>query len=216
VTVPVVDRAVVGADGDGDVDDAGAAARAAETTRRRLTPKQAAVVERLIEAAAGEARQRGYEGTTVRSAARRAGVAPATAYTYFASKDHLLAEVLWRCMDAVPALSHAPAAGPLQRVAAELEALSLFMADDPVLATACTSALLGTGADVTALRARFGAELNARLAAALGDEADDRVLRGLDLAWSGAMLWAGMGHIPFAEVPGVLADVAGLLLAGTR
>ena len=49
-----------------------------------------------MDAAADEARERGYEGMTVRSVARRAGVAPATAYTYFASKDHLLAEVLWR------------------------------------------------------------------------------------------------------------------------
>ena len=39
----------------------------------------------------------------MRSAAERAGVAPATAYTYFASKDHLLAEVLWRRMEALPA-----------------------------------------------------------------------------------------------------------------
>ena len=28
--------------------------------------------------------------------AKRAGVAPATAYTYFASKEHLVAEVFWR------------------------------------------------------------------------------------------------------------------------
>ena len=37
---------------------------------------QAAVVERLVDAAADEARERGYEGITVRSVARRAGVAP--------------------------------------------------------------------------------------------------------------------------------------------
>jgi AcrR family transcriptional regulator len=192
------------------------AARAAEATRRRLTPKQAAVVDRLVAAAADEARERGYEGTTVRSAAKRAGLSPATAYTYFASKDHLLAEVLWRRMDALPGVVHAPGADPLDRVAAELSLLSLFMADDTKFAAACTTALLGSGPDVTALRVRFGAELNVRLAAALGDAADARVLQGLDLAWSGAMLWAGMGHIPFDEVPDALAGVARLLLAGAR
>ena len=46
--------------------------------------------------------KRGYDGLTVRTVARRAGVAPATAYTYFASKDHLLAEVLWRRLQALP------------------------------------------------------------------------------------------------------------------
>ena len=51
---------------------------------------------------ADEVEEVGYAGLTVRIVARRAGVAPATAYTYFSSKDHLLAEVLWRRMQALP------------------------------------------------------------------------------------------------------------------
>ena len=89
-----------------------ATAEAAETTRRRVTTKQAEVVQRLVDAAADEARERGYEGMTVRSASRRAGVAPATAYTYFASKDHLLAEVLWRRFDALPDRRRQPGRRP--------------------------------------------------------------------------------------------------------
>ena len=189
---------------------------AAEATRRRLTPRQAVVVERLIEAAADEARDTGYEGTTVRSAARRAGVAPATAYTYFASKDHLLAEVLWRRMESLPEAGHDASAGPMDRLAAELRVVGLFMADDTRLAAACTTALLGSGPEVFSLRMRFGAELHRRIAGALGDAADPRVLRSLDVAWSGAMLWAGMGHMPFAEVPRTLTDTARLLLDGAR
>ena len=50
-------------------------------------------VDALVAATIAELRARGYDGLTVRNAARRAGVAPATAYTYFASKDHLVAEV---------------------------------------------------------------------------------------------------------------------------
>jgi AcrR family transcriptional regulator len=191
-----------------------ASARAAEATRRRLTTKQAAVVERLIDAGADEARARGYEGTTVRGAARRAGVAPATAYTYFASKDHLLAEVLWRRMEALPPVVHDPTDGPLERVAAELRVVGLFMADDTRLAAACTTALLGGGPEVFSLRARFGAEMRARMTAALDGDADERVLRGLDFAWSGAMLYAGMGHMSFADVPDALTETAGLLLRG--
>jgi AcrR family transcriptional regulator len=192
------------------------AALAAEATRRRLTPRQAAVVERLIDAAADEARDTGYEGTTVRGAARRAGVAPATAYTYFASKDHLLAEVLWRRMEALPRLAFDPAATPLDRLGAELSMVGLFMADDTTLAAACTTALLGSGPEVFELRVRFGAELHRRVAAALGDAGDPRVLQGIDMAWSGAMLWAGMGHMTFADVPRVLADTSRLLLEGAR
>ena len=192
------------------------AALAAEATRRRLTPRQAAVVERIIEAAAEEARDTGYEGATVRTAAKRAGVAIATAYTYFASKDHLLAEVMWRRMEALPELEHDPDATPMERLRAELSVVGLFMADDTRLAVACTTALLGSGPEVFSLRERFGAELHSRVATALGAGADPRVLQGIDMALSGAMLWAGMGHMSFAQVPDVLSQTAQLLLEGAR
>jgi AcrR family transcriptional regulator len=199
-----------------EVDGAAATAEAAETTRRRLTPKQAAVVDRLVEAAADDARERGYQGMTVRSAAKRAGVAPATAYTYFASKDHLLAEVLWRRFHALPAEDAGAGVGALERVTGTLGHLGLFMADDPLLAAACTTALLGPGPDVRALRVRFGSELHDRIATALGPDADPAVVFGLDLACSGAMLWAGMGHLRYGDVPGALAGVARALLGGAR
>jgi len=188
----------------------------AETTRRRMTAKQAAAVQRLVDAAADEARDNGYDGMTVRSASRRAGVAPATAYTYFASKDHLLAEVLWRRFHALAPLDCPAGASVLDRLTHALNDLGLFMADDPHLAAACTTALLGSGPDVRDLRVRFGAELHARLAAALGDDADPTVALSLDLAYSGAMLWAGMGHLPYASVPDALVDVARALLGDAR
>ena len=152
----------------------------------------------------------------MRNVARRAGVAPATAYTYFASKDHLLAEVLWRRFQALPVPDPAHDAPAVDRVIAELRVLGLFMADDPTLAAACTTALLGRGPDVRALRVLFGTALHERLANALGDThdgaPDPAVLRCLDLAYSGAMLWAGMGHIRFEDVPDALADAARLVL----
>jgi AcrR family transcriptional regulator len=199
------------------VTEAVVAVLAAEASRRRLTVRQAAVVEQLVDAAADEARAEGYEGVTVRNVARRAGVAPATAYTYFASKDHLLAEVLWRRLQALPVPDEVDAAGAdgrTDRVIAELRALGLFMADDPTLASACTTALLGSGPEVRALRVLFGTALHDRLAHALGEGADAAVLRSLDLAYSGAMLWAGMGHIRFEDVPDALADAARLVLRG--
>ena len=198
------------------VSEAAVTALAAETSRRRLTVRQVAVVEQLVEAAADEARQHGYEKLTVRNVARRAGVAPATAYTYFASKDHLLAEVLWRRLQALPVTAVAAGVDPADRVVAELRVLGLFVADDPMLAAACTTALLGSGPEVRALRVLFGTALHDRLANALGDAADEAVLRSLDLAYSGAMLWAGMGHIHFEDVPDALADAARLILGAAR
>jgi AcrR family transcriptional regulator len=191
---------------------ASGAVRRAEDSRRRLTARQVALFGRLLDAAAQEARRHGYDATTVRGAARRAGLSPATAYTLVASKDHLLAEVLWRRMEALGAADHDRAATPLERVEAELRLLGSFMADDPVLAAACTTALLGSGPEVRAVRVRFGSEVHARLRAALGEAADPTVVQGLELAYSGAMLWAGMGHLPFAAVPDILASLAARLM----
>src|SRR3546814_3490165 len=74
---------------------------ASSTTTRTLSGRQSDRIAALVEATLAELRTHGYDGLTVRNAARRAGVAPATAYTYFGSKDHLVAEVFWRRLDGV-------------------------------------------------------------------------------------------------------------------
>ncbi len=43
-------------------------------------------------------RETSYADLTVRAVAKRANVAPATAYTYFSSKNHLVAEVYPHCL----------------------------------------------------------------------------------------------------------------------
>jgi AcrR family transcriptional regulator len=183
-----------------------------EPTRRHLSARQRDLVDRVVEAAAIEARELGYEKMSVRSAARRAGVAPATAYTYFASKDHLLAEVLWRRLEALPPADFRAGQRVLDRVTAELGQLSTFMAADPEVAAACLVAFLGTGADVKVLRDRIGARIVARISAALGSNPDGAVLQTLSLAYIGAMLSAGMGHLTFAEIPDAMAAAAGLVV----
>jgi AcrR family transcriptional regulator len=187
-----------------------------EPTRRHLSPRQAELVDRIVEAAGDEARSLGYEKMSVRGAARRAGVAPATAYTYFASKDHLLAEVLWRRLEALPPVSFSPSQDTLDRVVTELGQLGTFMAADPEVAAACTTAFLGTGTDVKVLRDRIGARIVARISAALGHKPDPAVLQTLSLAYIGAMLSAGMGHLTFAEVPQAMATAAGLVVGTNR
>src|ERR1700723_2132197 len=66
---------------------------ALESTRRRLTAKQADTVDRLGRAAVDLLGREGFAGLTVRRVAAQAGVGAATAYTYFSSKGHLGAEV---------------------------------------------------------------------------------------------------------------------------
>jgi AcrR family transcriptional regulator len=169
-------------------------APAAHAGRRHLSERQAEVMERLIAAAAEEAEERPYAEISVRTIAKRAGVAPATAYTYFSGKDHLLAEVLLQRAQGSPSLVD----------------LTLTL-PDRVADTARTTALLGDGPDVKRVRSRLGAEITRRLAAALGAGVDPAVLNVLQVTYTGALLSAGMGHLAFDAVPPLMGEATALM-----
>jgi AcrR family transcriptional regulator len=185
-----------------------------EATRRRLTARQAEVVMQLVEATEEVANEAGYVGLTVRSVARRAGVAPATAYTYFGSKDHLLAEVLWRRMQALPPVDASEDRPMHERLVDAVLAMVVFTTENPGLVDACTVALLSTSPDVKHLRDRIGAQIHRRLSAVLGPECDRRVVSVLETTFSGALLTAGMGHMSSMDIPEFVAGAADLLVAG--
>lgn len=182
-----------------------------QATRRELNARQAETVERIVAAAQDELRDVGFDGMTVRSVANRAGVAPATAYTYFASKNHLVAEIFWRRLTERPRLEET-LTSPVRRVVEVFDDLAAFLAADQELAAATTSALLASEPDVRQLRLMIGNEINARITAALGDSASDDVIDALTVSWSGAMLQAGMGHAEYATLGQRMARVAALIL----
>ena len=182
-----------------------------EATRRRLTARQAEIVAKLVRAAEDETDEVGYAGLTVRGVARRAGVAPATAYTYFSSKDHLLAEVLWRRMQALPPVEPVAAVPRAARLAGAVRDMVVFTTESPALVDACTVALISPHPDVAHLRDRIGAQTHRRLTAALGPEPDARAVRVLEAAYRGALLTAGIGHMSFLDVPAFVAEAATLL-----
>ena len=182
--------------------------------RRHLSTRQIQTVQRLSNAAVEELRAVHYDGLTVRNVARRAGVATATAYTYFASKDHLVAEVFWRRLQG---LAETPADRRLtaaNRVGRALGDIALLVADEPEVAAGVSIAMLASDPDVKVLRDRIGAETHRRLVVALGDAAEPAVVRTLDLAVAGAMLNAGMGHLSYDDLPDLLAEVAATVLIG--
>jgi AcrR family transcriptional regulator len=183
-----------------------------EATRRRLSPRQAEVVALLVQATEDEIDAVGYPGLTVRNVARRAGVAPATAYNYFSSKDHLLAEVLWRRMQALAPAEVDPDRSVHEGVAEAVRAMVLFTTESPALVDACTVALLSATPDVKHLRDRIGADIHRRLAAAVGPGVDPMVVRVLETSFSGALLAAGMGHMSSTDIPEFVADAARLLV----
>ena len=185
-----------------------------EATRRRLSPRQAEVVAQLVRATEQEVETVGYAGLTVRSVARRAGVAPATAYNYFSSKDHLLAEVLWRGMQSLPPLDSGDGRSVPDRVADAVRAMVLLTTESAALVDASTQALLSNSADVKHLRDRIGSEIHHRLATAVGPDADPMVVRVLQTSFSGALLEAGMGHMSSMDIPEFVAAAASLMIAG--
>lgn len=183
-----------------------------ESTRRQLSARQAATVQRLTVAAVEELREHGYDGLTVRNVARAAGVAPATAYTYFTSREHLVTEVFWRRLEAMPETRLDRRRSTAARVGATMSDFALLVADEPELAAACTVAMLATDPDVKLLRDRIGLEWRRRLATALGDDTAPEVLATLEFVISGALLQAGMGHMTYRELPGHLTRAVELVV----
>ena len=163
---------------------------------------------RLTEAVVAELRAVGYDGLSVRNVARRAGVAPATAYTYFTSREHLVTEVFWRRLEALPDRAPDRRRAPARRVSDALSDMALLVADEPELAAACSVAMLANDPDVKLLRGRIGGAMHRRLVAALGEDADPAALRVLELATSGALIQAGGGHLAYADLPALLAERA--------
>jgi AcrR family transcriptional regulator len=184
-----------------------------EATRRSLTPRQAELVHELVRATEAEIETVGYAALTVRSVARRAGVAPATAYNYFSSKDHLLAELLWRRMQEIDPVDPSDGRPADARLHEAVRAM-VFTAESAALVDAYTAALLSHNPDVKHLRDRIGARIHRRLATALGAGVDPAVVRVLETTFWGSLLAAGMGHMASEEIPGFVAGAADLMLVG--
>ncbi|MBE7159789.1 MAG: TetR family transcriptional regulator [Williamsia herbipolensis] len=188
-----------------------------ESTRRRLTDQQAETVRRLTEAAREVLHEDGFESMTVRMVAKRAGVAPATAYTYFSSKNHLVAELFWRMLvSSVPEPDHS--LDITERAAVVLRDVALVVAGEEQLAGAVTVALLGSDPDVAHLRIRVGGFIRERLASALGlsVDTDDERVELLEMLYSGALVRAGMGYQTYSDIADRLAGAAKLLLEEHR
>ena len=183
-----------------------------EPTRRRLTAKQADTVDRLGKAAVELLSREGFAGLTVRRVAAEAGVGAATAYTYFSSKEHLVAEVFWRKLVAAPLTGH-DSDDTAGRVIDVLRHIALLVADDQEYAGAVTSALLGRDPDVEVLRQRIGRDIHDRLVVALGSDRDPDVIESLELLYAGALVRAGMGYGSYADIADRLEKSARLMLS---
>ena len=187
-----------------------------ETPRRQLSDRQVEVVDRLVAAAEVEVEEKGYEGLSVRNVAKRAGVAPATAYTYFSSKDHLLAELLWRRVLTVPVPIARDDDEPGDRLERAVVDLSMITSGSSAVVAACTQALLSSNPDVKVLREKIGADIHRRLSVAGDGHVDPLVVSVLVTTYFGALLSAGMGHMAYEQVPDFVVTASSLMTARDR
>jgi AcrR family transcriptional regulator len=181
--------------------------------RQGLNARQAETVDKLLVAGEVELDEVGPDALTIRTVAHRAGVSPATAYTYLASKHHLFAELFWRRLVTDPG-PEPTGSTATERVQAFTRHMAAMLGRSPHLATAANIALLGTDPEVDRVRLVIGAEFVQRFRDAIGEPADARVLEALTFAFSGALLQAGMGLVTYDELSRRLDDVVAVIMEG--
>ncbi|SNR85589.1 transcriptional regulator, TetR family [Haloechinothrix alba] len=176
-----------------------------EPVRRIVDGRRASTVQRVLDAAVEEIRAVEYGDLSVRSVAKRADVSPATAYTYFSSKEHLVSSVVWRTIQ--EATSSVEEGAELHDI---VRSITGVFAGEPELSRACTSALLADDPEVARLRDEIGAECARSLSSALRPMPSNAV-DSVTMAFVGGMVLAGMGYLPFDAIADRLVDMVAQL-----
>lgn len=199
-------KAVSPADGGPFTDDdrAGAA--------RRSDRRPAQTIRKVLDAGLEELRESSYANLTMRAVATRAGVSPASAYTYFPSKSALVAAVYLRLLRDLPLQTDVNETTQT-RVSTTLRDMALMVADEPELTTACGAALMADDPAVKPLREQIGEEVSRRIGAALGPGWPRTVKSTLQIAFAGALLTARF--VSYDEISGRLDEAVDLILGAS-
>ena len=148
---------------------------------RRLTHAQAERRGRVLDSARALASAGGYAAVAMQDVAARAGVARATVYRYFASKDHLVAEVTLGWADELESALRADpprARRPAARVREVFRRVVAAVQADPKLLAACITSMMSPDPSANAARDRLSGVMAGFLRATLrhGDAGDPDAL----------------------------------------
>ncbi|HTY31414.1 helix-turn-helix domain-containing protein [Mycobacterium sp.] len=185
----------------------------ATSTPRRSDRRPAQTIRKVLDAGLEELRESSYANLTMRAVATRAGVSPASAYTYFPSKSALVAAVYLRFLRDLPLHTDVQDTTPA-RVSATLRDMALMVADEPELMTACGAALMADDPAVKPLREEIGAEVSRRIGAALGPGWPRAVKSALQMTFAGALMTARF--VSYQEIAGQLDEAVTLILAAAN
>lgn len=178
-------------------------------TARRFDRRPAQTIRKVLDAGLEELRESSYANLTMRAVATRAGVSPASAYTYFPSKSALVAAVYLRLLRDLPLRDDLNDATPT-RVSATLRDMALVVADEPELTAACGAALMADDPAVKPLREQIGEEVSKRIGAALGPGWPRAVRSALQMTFSGALMTARF--VSYQEISAQLDEAVNLIL----
>jgi AcrR family transcriptional regulator len=147
--------------------------RGAVVVRRVLSGQQAQRRALVVRAATELAEAGGYDAVAMKSVAERSGVALATLYRWFASKDHLLTEVLlaWGGELSESLAADPPSTGDAaDRVADTLGRVIDVAASRPLLAAAVVEAVLAVEPGAFDAQDDFHDMMTVWIDLALGDD----------------------------------------------
>jgi AcrR family transcriptional regulator len=175
---------------------------------RPLSPAQVTTRRALLDATISLALAGGYDAITMRAVAKQAGVSAPTAYQHFASKDHLLVEVMIeRVNGTTAAVMSKPERGrtAIDRTVATLRRAMRRVEDEPNLYIAMMRAYISGVPEVAHLRNGMETSMQSWVDTALGST--EVIDREAVIAILEAVLFAGMvGLVTGGKQPGDVAD----------
>lgn len=167
---------------------------------------------RVFGAAAAMLDESTQADVSVPELAKRARIAPAALSAHFPSLDAMFAELYLNRVTELPLVID-PLASVQARVSHELRAVTLVVADEPRLAVACTRALMrNDDAAVAEARTRIAAEVQRRIAAAMGTGAWPEVLQTLETLFWGALLQVESRAVTYRAMANRLDTMLALIL----
>lgn len=179
---------------------------------RRTDRRPGQTIRKVLDAGLEELRESSYANLTMRAVAQRAGVSPASAYTYFSSKSALVAAVYLRFLRELPL--HTDINDTTKtRVSATLRDMALVVVDEPELTAGCGTALMADDPAVVPLRVEIAEEVSRRIGAALGPGWPRSVKSTLQMTFAGALMTARF--LTYQEVAGQLDEAVNLILGAS-
>ena len=186
----------------------------------RLSPAQAERRRSILAAAGVLGGEGGYDAVTISAVAKKAGVARATLYHYFGSKDQLLAEVTIAQTDEIIAAFRAdPPRGnePYERIANMLERIVDWALERPMLFRALSSSWTSSDRSANPAQRALANGMLEYLRMALGSEVPGdelSVARAMDHVFFAVMVQLSIDILTRDQAVADLAEAARLIVLG--